>query len=146
MASTKRLRTFLYLSDKVAIPEHTYNPRPGEAEDTWQERDRLDSFKFPLEAIREEPPNASPPMRQPSSASSLVGLYSPPSNYQHEEPSTPISGSFPSPPGLLMSSEPCASNPDAYQHVDQIPSSPPPAYLHQHRKPHCSSACKPCAW
>ncbi|KAI9058529.1 hypothetical protein FKP32DRAFT_1680910 [Trametes sanguinea] len=149
MASTKRLRTFLYLSDKVAIPEHTYNPRPGEAEDTWRERDRLDAFKFPPDPVREDSPNAILQMRQCPSAASLVGLYSPSSTThasQDEEPSTPISGSFPSPPGLPISTELRPLDLGALEHVDQIPSSPPPVYLYQHRKPHPNSSCKPCAW
>lgn len=145
LASTKRLRTFLYLTDKVAIPERTYIPKPETMELSWEERERLDSFKFPP-----DPSLTSSPTLQPSlSSCSVLGLYSPPSRAEdadHDEPNSPAWASFPPPPGLATSEELGPLDLNVFARLDPLPSSPPPAYLHSASRGRRGSVCQPFTW
>ncbi|KAI8978742.1 hypothetical protein BD414DRAFT_494246 [Trametes punicea] len=133
LASTKRLRTFLHLRDKIIVPEQAYNPKPEEAEHTWQERERLDSFKFPSQPTHFH--TSAPSLRTLESypASSIAGLYSPPSQthvFGYDELPSPVSASFRFPPGLAGLEVRHLKDLDACDRLDPLPSSPPPAYLY----------------
>ncbi|KAI0335745.1 hypothetical protein GY45DRAFT_1366362 [Cubamyces sp. BRFM 1775] len=145
LASTKRLRTFLYLTDKVTIPDRSYNPKPEDMELSWQERERLDSFRFPS-----DPGYTSSPTLRPSlSSCSVLGLYSPPSkaeDAEHDEPPSPAWASFPPPPGLVASGELGPLDLNLLARLDSLPSYPPPAYLHSASRGGRESTCQPCTW
>ncbi|KAI0657279.1 hypothetical protein C8Q70DRAFT_1055813 [Cubamyces menziesii] len=145
LASTKRLRTFLYLTDKVTIPERTYIPKPETMELSWEERERLDSFKFPPDLSFTSSPTLQPSL----SSCSVLGLYSPPSGVEdadHDEPNSPAWASFPPPPGLATSEELGPLDLNVFARLDPLPSSPPPAYLHSASRGRRGSVCQPCTW
>ncbi|KAI0632264.1 hypothetical protein C8Q77DRAFT_1158914 [Trametes polyzona] len=135
LSPSLRLHSFLRISgNKITRPERAYNPRQEDAEDVLQERQRLDSFKFPPDSAWAP---ASPPLHSSPSKASLYPLYSPPSKASFferdpEEPSSPSTASFPSPPGLAdtCNLEPWSSLP-SMDRLDPLPSSPSPAHLNE---------------
>ncbi|KAI0826932.1 hypothetical protein BC628DRAFT_1418981 [Trametes gibbosa] len=152
LSPTKRLRSFILVSGKVAHPEPAYIPETDHGEQQ-SERERLDSFKYPrasMIALLFSPSRPSA-LRMPESpsASSVSGLYSPSSRstvFQHDEPLSPASACFPTPPGLASPSTLVSPDLNATDRLDPLPSLPPPAYLDEHPEQGLKSVCKPCSW
>ncbi|KAH9851774.1 hypothetical protein C2E23DRAFT_829085 [Lenzites betulinus] len=151
LSPTNRFRSFIFVGGTVAHPEPVYLPETESVEQ--KERERLDSFKFPrasMIAMLFSPSRFSAfDMRESRPTSSVSGFYHPPSKLtvsESDEPLSPASACFPTPPGLASPSTFGSPGLNAAERLEPLLSFPPPARLTEYPEREFKPVCKPCSW
>ncbi|KAI0647902.1 hypothetical protein C8Q79DRAFT_1008292 [Trametes meyenii] len=137
--SSPRLQSFLIIRAKLAVPERTYDPNTADTVHIWQERVRLDSFRFPTWT------SAQPRFLGSLSMSSVPALCSLQTEEDPVDPPSPTWSTFPSPPGLSSVSERLPSDHNILGQVDPLPPAPPSVYLSKLLEGKPRPLCKPCS-
>ncbi|KAI0667679.1 hypothetical protein C8Q78DRAFT_316455 [Trametes maxima] len=140
LRSSPRLQSFLIIRDRLAVPERAYNPNTANTVHIWQERVRLDSFRFPAST------STQPGVLGPLFVPPVPALCSLQTEEEPVGPPSPTWSTFPSPPGLSGTAERSPSDLNISSKVDPIPSTPPPVYHSHPQEGKAKLSCKPCSW